>query len=68
VYRREAGSLEKFFSGAETQLYYEVQMAGERFALNVNAFKSQPLELCIQRVSGLTNRQYRYPWQERWHH
>ena len=42
VYIREASSLETFFSGTETQRYYEVKMDGQLFALNDNSFKSQP--------------------------
>lgn len=47
VYRRESSSLEKFFSNTERQLYYEVKMEGEQFALNISSFKSQPFEVCI---------------------
>lgn len=47
VYRREASSLEKFFSGSETQVYYEVKMDGERFALNLGSFETPPFEVCI---------------------
>lgn len=47
VYRREAGSLEKFFSGSETQVYYEVRMDDESFALNLGSFETPPFEVCI---------------------
>ena len=47
VFRREASSLEKFFSGSEAQLYYEVKMDGESFALNLGSFETSPFELCI---------------------
>ena len=47
LYRREASSLEKFFSSTEAQLYYEVKVNGERFALNVSSFKSPPFKVCI---------------------
>ena len=47
VYRQKASSLEKFFSGSETQVYYEVKMGGERFALNLGSFEPPPFEVCI---------------------
>lgn len=47
VYRREASSLEKFFSGSKTQLYYEVKMDGESLALNLGSFETPPFEVCI---------------------
>ncbi|OEY67573.1 hypothetical protein BG841_14790 [Marinobacter sp. X15-166B] len=47
VYRREASSLEKFFSGSGTQVYYEVKMDGESFALNLGSFEKHPYEVCI---------------------
>lgn len=47
VYRRKASSLEKFFSGSETQVYYEVKMGGEHFALNLGSFEPPPFEVCI---------------------
>jgi hypothetical protein len=47
VYRREASFLEKFFSGSETQVYFEVKMDGESFALNLSSFERPPFEVCI---------------------
>lgn len=47
VYRREASFLEVFFSGVETQLYYEVKMNDDYFALNLDSFESQPFEVCL---------------------
>lgn len=47
VYKREPSSLEQIISGSETQLYYEVTIDSERFAVNLNSFDSRPFEVCI---------------------
>lgn len=44
--RRQASILEKFFGGGQAQLYYEVQMEDDRFALNLSSFGASPFEVC----------------------